>query len=145
MALARQFGDGDFRSGYYRDQTLMMALGLMSVEHYFAQLYADTHPDREPMTSGRQMNGHFGSRTVDAEGQFLPLTKQPNSSVDLSPTASQMPRLLGLAHASKHYRACGKAMKKPGSRSKGFRGMETRWLLVPLVTQVPRKACFGRP
>ncbi len=120
LALARQFGDGDFRSGYYRDQTLMMALGLMSVEHYFAQLYADTHPDREPMTSGRQMNGHFGSRTVDAEGQFLPLTKQPNSSVDLSPTASQMPRLLGLAHASKHYRACGKAMKKAGFKVKGF-------------------------
>ena len=120
LALARQFGDGDFRSGYYRDQTLMMVLGMMSVEQYFAQLYADTHPEREPMTAGRQMNGHFGSRMVDAQGDFLPLTKQPNSSIDLSPTASQMPRLLGLAHASKHFRACGKAMKKEGFKLKGF-------------------------
>ena len=120
LALARQFGDGDFRSGYYRDQTLMMVLGLMSVEQYFAQLYADTHPEREPMTAGRQMNGHFGSRMVDGEGDFLALTKQPNSSIDLSPTASQMPRLLGLAHASKHFRARGKAMKKEGFKLKGF-------------------------
>ena len=120
LALARQFGDGDFRSGYYRDQTLMMALGMMTVEQYFAQLYADTHPEREPMTGGRQMNGHFGSRTVDADGNFISLTKQPNSSIDLSPTASQMPRLLGLAHASKHFRACGKEMKKGGFKVKGF-------------------------
>lgn len=120
LALARQFRGGDFRSGYYRDQTLMMALGLLNVEQYFAQLYADTHPEREPMSAGRQMNGHFGSRTVDAEGNFLALIKQPNSSIDLSPTASQMPRLLGLAHASKHFRACGKAMKKAGFKVKGF-------------------------
>ena len=120
LALARQFKGGDFRSGYYRDQTLMMALGLMSVEQYFAQLYADTHPDREPMTAGRQMNGHFSSRTVDDAGHFVALTKQPNSSVDLSPTASQMPRLLGLAHASKHFRACGKQMKQAGFKTKGF-------------------------
>lgn len=118
LALARQFGDGDFRSGYYRDQTLMMALGLMSVEQYFAQLYADTHPEREPMTAGRQMNGHFGSRMVDEQGDFLALTQQPNSSIDLSPTASQMPRLLGLAHASKHFRSRGKAMKKEGFKVK---------------------------
>ena len=120
LALARQFGDGDFRSGYYRDQTLMMALGMLTVEQYFAQLYADTQLDREPMTGGRQMNGHFGSRTVDAEGHFIAQTKQPNSSIDLSPTASQMPRLLGLAHASKHYRACGKQLKKSGFKVKGF-------------------------
>jgi len=120
LALARQFQGGDFRSGYYRDQTLMMALGLMNVEQYFAQLYADTHAEREPMTSGRQMNGHFSSRTVDGDGHFLTLTKQPNSSVDLSPTASQMPRLLGLAHASKHFRAMGKEMKKGGFKVKGF-------------------------
>lgn len=120
LALARQFGDGDFRSGYYRDQTLMMALGMLTVEQYFAQLYADTQLEREPMTGGRQMNGHFGSRTVDAEGHFIDHTKQPNSSIDLSPTASQMPRLLGLAHASKHYRACGKQMKKSGFKVKGF-------------------------
>ena len=120
LALARQFGDGDFRSGYYRDQTLMMVLGMMTVQQYFAQLYADTDPEREPMTSGRQMNGHFGSRMVDGQGDFLALTKQPNSSIDLSPTASQMPRLLGLAHASKHFRARGKAMKKEGFKVKGF-------------------------
>ncbi len=120
LALARQFEGGDFRSGYYRDQTLMMALGLMNVEQYFAQLYADTHAEREPMTSGRQMNGHFSSRTVDRDGHFLSLTKQPNSSVDLSPTASQMPRLLGLAHASKHFRARSKEMKKEGFKVKGF-------------------------
>ena len=104
LALARQFRPGDFRSGYYRDQTLMMALGLLSVQEYFAQLYADTDPVREPMTSGRQMNGHFGSATVGPDGHFLNLTNQPNSSIDLSPTAGQMPRLLGLALASKLYR-----------------------------------------
>ena len=107
LALARQFQPGDFRSGYYRDQTLMMAIGLLSVQEYFAQLYADTDATREPMTAGRQMNGHFGSATVGPDGHFLNHTKQPNSSIDLSPTASQMPRLLGLAHASKHYRALG--------------------------------------
>ena len=120
LALARQFQPGDFRSGYYRDQTLMMALGLLSVQEYFAQLYADTDSVREPMTSGRQMNGHFGSPTVGPDGQFLNLTKQPNSSIDLSPTAAQMPRLLGLAQASKHYRAQGKAMKKAGFKLKHF-------------------------
>ena len=120
LALARQFQPGDFRSGYYRDQTLMMAIGLLSVQEYFAQLYADTDAVREPMTSGRQMNGHFGSPTVGPDGQFLNLTKQPNSSIDLSPTAAQMPRLLGLAQASKHYRAQGKAMKKAGFKLKHF-------------------------
>ena len=120
LALARQFRPGDFRSGYYRDQTLMMALGLLSVQEYFAQLYADTDSEREPMTSGRQMNGHFGSATVGPDGHWLNLTKQPNSSIDLSPTAGQMPRLLGLAHASKHFRAQGKAMKKAGFRVKNF-------------------------
>lgn len=120
LALARQFRPGDFRSGYYRDQTLMMALGLLSVQEYFAQLYADTDPVREPMTSGRQMNGHFGSATVGPDGHFLNLTNQPNSSIDLSPTAGQMPRLLGLAAASKHFRAQGKAMKKAGFKVKNF-------------------------
>ena len=120
LALARQFQPGDFRSGYYRDQTLMMALGLLSVQEYFAQLYADTDAEREPMTAGRQMNGHFGSAMVGPDGTFLNHTLQPNSSIDLSPTASQMPRLLGLAHASKHYRALGKSMKKAGFKVKGF-------------------------
>ena len=114
LALARQFRPGDFRSGYYRDQTLMMALGLLSVQEYFAQLYADTDAEREPMTSGRQMNGHFGSPTVGSDGEFLNLMSGPNSSVDLSPTGSQMPRLLGLALASRHFRLEGKAMTKGG-------------------------------
>ena len=120
LALARQFQPGDFRSGYYRDQTLMMAAGLLTVQEYFAQMYADTDAVREPMTAGRQMNGHFGSPTVGSDGHFLNHTKQPNSSIDLSPTASQMPRLLGLAHASRHYRALGKSMKKAGFKTKGF-------------------------
>ena len=114
LALARQFRPGDFRSGYYRDQTLMMALGLLSVQEYFAQLYADTDAEREPMTSGRQMNGHFGSPTVGPDGEFLNLMSGPNSSVDLSPTGSQMPRLLGLAQASRHFRREGEAMAKGG-------------------------------
>ena len=114
LALARQFQPGDFRSGYYRDQTLMMALGLLSVQEYFAQLYADTDSEREPMTAGRQMNGHFASPTVGPDGHFLDLTAGPNSSVDLSPTGSQMPRLLGLAQASRHFRREGEAMAKAG-------------------------------
>ncbi|MEM7483332.1 MAG: thiamine pyrophosphate-dependent enzyme [Acidobacteriota bacterium] len=104
VALARAFQHGDFRSGYYRDQTMMMALGLLSVEEMFAQLYADTDLEREPASAGRQMNGHFATRSLDAAGRWRPLTEQFNSSADVSPTGSQMPRLLGLAYASNLYR-----------------------------------------
>ena len=104
IALAKQFQDGDFRSGYYRDQTLMMAIGQLNVQQYFAGLYAHTDEDVEPMTAGRQMGGHFGTRNLDKNGEWKDLMKQKNSSSDISPTAGQMPRLLGLALASKVYK-----------------------------------------
>ena len=104
LALARSFQDGDFRSGYYRDQTLMLATGMLALEDWFSQLYADPDPSHEPASRGRQMNGHFATRTVAADGSWLPLAKQPNSAADTSPTGSQMPRLVGLAQASKMYR-----------------------------------------
>lgn len=104
IALAKFIREGDFRAGYYRDQTLMMALGLMTTEQFFAQLYAHPSVEHEPMSAGRQMNGHFATRWVDENGHWLPHTTQPNSSADISPTAGQMPRLLGLGLASVFYR-----------------------------------------
>lgn len=104
IALAKQFKDGDFRSGYYRDQTLMMAIGALNVQQYFAGLYAHTDVKEEPSSGGRQMGGHFATRNLDENGDWKDLMKQKNSSADISPTAGQMPRLLGLALASKHYR-----------------------------------------
>ena len=104
IALAKQFDNGDFRSGYYRDQTWMMAAGLLTLQEFFAQLYA--HPDIEadPSSGGRQMNGHFATRSVNESGEWKNLMNQKNSSADISPTAGQMPRLLGLAQASNVYR-----------------------------------------
>ncbi|MDR6301403.1 alpha-ketoacid dehydrogenase subunit alpha/beta [Mesonia maritima] len=104
LALAKAFKNGDFRSGYYRDQTFMMALGLLSVQEFFAGLYANTDIEHEPMAGGRQMGGHFGTHSLNEDGSWKNLTEQPNSSADISPTAGQMPRLLGLAQASKIYR-----------------------------------------
>jgi 2-oxoisovalerate dehydrogenase E1 component len=104
IALAKQFQNGDFRSGYYRDQTLMMAIGELNVQQYFAGLYAHTDVAHEPQSAGRQMGGHFATRNLDDNGEWKDLTKQKNSSADISPTAGQMPRLLGLAQASKVYR-----------------------------------------
>lgn len=104
LALAKQFQNGDFRSGYYRDQTLMMAIDQLSVRQYFAGLYAHTDIEKEPLSGGRQMGGHFSTRNLDENGNWKDLTKQKNSSADISPTAGQMPRLLGLAQASKIYR-----------------------------------------
>ncbi|MEC8537426.1 MAG: thiamine pyrophosphate-dependent enzyme [Bacteroidota bacterium] len=104
LAMARVFKKGDFRSGYYRDQTFMMAKGLLSIESFFAQLYSNTNLEHEPASAGRQMNSHFATRTIDEKGNWKKLTKVYNSSADLSPTASQMPRLLGLAQASKIYK-----------------------------------------
>ncbi len=104
LALARAFRPGDVRSGYYRDQTLMMALGLLSVEEFFAQLYADADPEREPCSAGRSMTAHFATWMVGEHGEFLPQTDRFNSSADVSPTGSQMPRLVGLAQASRLYR-----------------------------------------
>lgn len=104
IAWAKVFKPGDFRSGYYRDQTFMMAIGALSTQEFFASLYADTNHDNEPASAGRQMNGHFATQSLDAEGNWKDLSAQKNSSADISPTAGQMPRLVGLAEASKHYR-----------------------------------------
>ncbi|WP_223033320.1 alpha-ketoacid dehydrogenase subunit alpha/beta [Hanstruepera marina] len=104
LALAKAFENGDFRSGYYRDQTFMMAIGELNIEQFFAGLYANTDLKEEPMSAGRQMGGHFATHSLDEHGNWKNLTKQKNSSADISPTAGQMPRLLGLAQASKIYR-----------------------------------------
>lgn len=104
LAMARIFKNGDFRSGYYRDQTFAMAIGNLTVAAFFAQLYADTNMEREPASAGRQMNGHFASRSLDNSGQWNNLMQIKNISSDISPTAGQMPRLLGLALASKVYK-----------------------------------------
>jgi pyruvate/2-oxoglutarate/acetoin dehydrogenase E1 component/TPP-dependent pyruvate/acetoin dehydrogenase alpha subunit len=102
VALARAFRKGDWRSGYYRDQTLVFALGIGTLDEFFAQLYADT--DRDPWSGGRSMNAHFASRIIDERGNWRSQTDVYNTSADVSPTASQMPRLVGLAWASKLYR-----------------------------------------
>jgi len=104
LAMARAFQDGDFRSGYYRDQTFMMALGYLSPKEFFHGLYATTDIEKEPMSAGRQMGGHFVTHSLNDDGTWKDLTKQKNSSADISCTAGQMPRLLGLAQASKIYR-----------------------------------------
>ena len=104
LAMARSFKDGDFRSGYYRDQTFMMALGLLTPKDLFHALYATTDIEKEPMSAGRQMGGHYVTYSLNEDGTWKDLTKQKNSSADISCTAGQMPRLLGLAQASKMYR-----------------------------------------
>ncbi|HEX7191822.1 MAG TPA: thiamine pyrophosphate-dependent enzyme [Thermoanaerobaculia bacterium] len=102
VALARAFRKGDWRSGYYRDQTLVFALGIGTLDEFFAQLYADT--DRDPWSGGRSMNAHFASRLIDERGKWKSQIDAYNTSADVSPTGSQMPRLVGLAWASKLYR-----------------------------------------
>ena len=104
VAMAKFFMPGDFRSGYYRDQTFVLATGMGTPEALFAQLYADPDLGREPFSAGRQMNSFFATPTVDATGEWLDLTSTKNSSSDIAPTAGQMPRALGLAHASRLFR-----------------------------------------
>ena len=104
LALAKAFKNGDFRSGYYRDQTFMMAIGALNIEQFFAGLYGHTDINFDPMSAGRQMGGHFATHSLDENGNWNNLTEQKNSSADISPTAGQMPRLLGLAQASKIFR-----------------------------------------
>ena len=104
IAMAKVFRNGDFRSGYYRDQTFMFAINELTVQQYFAQLYAHTSVEAEPASAGRLMNGHFATRMLDENGKLKNLTELKNSSSDISPTASQMPRLLGMAYASKLFR-----------------------------------------
>ncbi|HQQ94789.1 MAG TPA: thiamine pyrophosphate-dependent enzyme [Bacteroidia bacterium] len=104
LAMSKVFKEGDFRSGYYRDQTFMMAIGALSLQQWFAGLYGQTDPGAEPMSAGRQMGGHYSTHSLDEHGEFKALVHQKNSSSDISPTAGQMPRLLGLAYASHFYR-----------------------------------------
>ena len=104
LAMAKAFRNGDFRSGYYRDQTFMMAIGHLTIEQFFAGLYGHTDLSHDPMSAGRQMGGHFATHSLNEDGSWKNLTLQKNSSADISPTAGQMPRLLGLAQASKIYR-----------------------------------------
>ncbi|MBW6460937.1 MAG: hypothetical protein K0B08_10235 [Bacteroidales bacterium] len=104
LAMAKVFREGDWRSGYYRDQTFMLAAGMMTLEEFFAQLYGDTDISFNPQTAGRVMNNHFATRSLDENGEWKDLMQQKNASADISPTAGQMPRLLGLALASKIYR-----------------------------------------
>ncbi|MBK6327760.1 MAG: transketolase [Chloroflexi bacterium] len=104
IAMAKAFRKGDFRSGYYRDQTFMFAIGATTIQHYFAQLYAHADVTQEPNSAGRQMNAHFATRSLDENGRFRTLTEQFNSSADISPTGAQMPRLVGLGYASRLYR-----------------------------------------
>ena len=112
LALAKVVRPGDWRSGYYRDQTFMMALNLINVQQYFAALYGDTDLTREPSSGGRQMGGHFATRFLSEDGDWLDQMADVNSSSDLSPTAAQMPRLLGLAQASKVYKSLPEMAKK---------------------------------
>ena len=104
LAMAKVFRDGDFRSGYYRDQTLMFALGELNYEQFFSSLYAHTDLDYEPTSGGRQMNGHFATRSLNNDGSWKNLMEQKNSSIDVSSTAGQMARLVGLGYASKLYK-----------------------------------------
>lgn len=104
LIMAKVFQNGDFRSGYYRDQTFMLAIGETTIQQMFAQLYAHTDLAYEPATAGRTMNSHFATRSIDADGRWKNLTAMKNSSADISPTAAQMPRLVGLAYASRLYR-----------------------------------------
>lgn len=120
LAMAKVFKNGDFRSGYYRDQTFSLVIGAVTVESFFAQLYADTSVEREPASAGRQMNGHYATRSLNEDGTWKNLMQQKNISSDISPTAGQMPRLLGLAQASNIY----KSVKFEGSEKFSDNGNE---------------------
>lgn len=124
LAMAKFFKDGDFRSGYYRDQTFMMAIGELTMQQFFAGLYGHTDISQEPMSAGRQMGGHFVTHSLNEDGSWKDLTSQKNSSSDISPTASQMPRMLGLAQASNIYRSIPELADKTNF-SKG--GNEISW------------------
>ncbi|HYI13657.1 MAG TPA: thiamine pyrophosphate-dependent enzyme [Thermoanaerobaculia bacterium] len=123
LAWARAFRKGDWRSGYYRDQTFMLALGAATLEEFFGQLYADTDIEHDPFSGGRSMNAHFASRYLDADGNWVDQTDAYNISADLSPTGSQMPRLVGLAWASRLYRELG----IPGMERFTRNGDEIAW------------------
>ncbi|MEE4214681.1 MAG: thiamine pyrophosphate-dependent enzyme, partial [Bacteroidales bacterium] len=119
IAMARQFKDGDWRSGYYRDQTWMMAMGLFDAEGFFHQLYGNTDKELNPGNGGRVFNNHFSTPNINPDGSWKELSKLKNSSADLSPTAGQMPRLLGLAYASKLFRHNKELQKFKNFSAKG--------------------------
>jgi pyruvate/2-oxoglutarate/acetoin dehydrogenase E1 component/TPP-dependent pyruvate/acetoin dehydrogenase alpha subunit len=119
LAMAKVFREGDWRSGYYRDQTFMLAAGMMSLEEFFAQIYGDTDITFNPGTAGRVMNNHFATRSLDDQGNWRNLATQKNSSADISPTAGQMPRLLGLALASKLFKQSKDSPVTKGFSTKG--------------------------
>jgi pyruvate/2-oxoglutarate/acetoin dehydrogenase E1 component/TPP-dependent pyruvate/acetoin dehydrogenase alpha subunit len=123
LAWARAFRRGDWRSGYYRDQTFMLSLGAATLDQFFAQLYAHADVAHDPASGGRSMNAHFASRFLDRDGNWLPQTDAYNVSADLSPTGSQMPRLVGLGWASKLYRELG----IPGAENFSRHGDEIAW------------------
>ncbi|MCW3467761.1 alpha-ketoacid dehydrogenase subunit alpha/beta [Chitinophaga nivalis] len=104
IAMSKYFQPGDFRSGYYRDQTVAFATGIATPEQFFSQLYADPNLENDPFSAGRQMNSHFATPNLDKDGNWLNLTAMKNSAADMAPTAGQMPRALGLAYASKIFR-----------------------------------------
>jgi len=124
LAWAKAFKNGDWRSGYYRDQTLMMAIGQLTIENFFAGLYAHTTIEADPMSAGRQMGGHFMTPTINEDGSWKNLTQQKNTSSDISPTAGQMPRLLGLAQASKIFR---KVESVQNHKQFSINGNEVAW------------------
>ena len=124
IAMAKFFKKGDFRSGYYRDQTFMMAIGELTPSNFFAGLYGNTDIKQEPMSAGRQMGGHFVTHSLNEDGSWKNLTQQYNSSSDISPTAAQMPRLLGLAQASKVYRTLDNI---PNKENFSIDGNEVAW------------------
>ena len=119
LVLSKFFEDGDFRSGYYRDQTIMFAIDQLTVPQFFAQLYAHADQEADPHSGGRQMNAHFATRSLDENGEWRDLTKMKNTSPDMSPTAGQMARLLGLAQASKIYRESSVLPEKNNFSKKG--------------------------
>ncbi|OYX86299.1 MAG: transketolase [Flavobacteriales bacterium 32-34-25] len=124
IAMAKFFKNGDFRSGYYRDQTFMMAIGELTLANFFAGLYGNTDIKQEPMSAGRQMGGHFVTHSLNDDGSWKNLAQQKNSSADISPTAAQMPRLLGLAQASKIYREINNI---PNQKNFSNEGNEIAW------------------
>jgi pyruvate/2-oxoglutarate/acetoin dehydrogenase E1 component/TPP-dependent pyruvate/acetoin dehydrogenase alpha subunit len=124
LAWAKVFKEGDWRSGYYRDQTFMMAIGKLTIQQFFAGLYGHTDIKAEPMSAGRQMGGHFATHSLNEDGTWKDLTKQKNSSPDISPTAGQMPRLVGLAQASKIYR---NVKELEGFKTFSDKGNEVAW------------------
>ncbi len=127
IAMAKYFEDGDFRSGYYRDQTFMMAIDQVSVQQFFAQLYAHANLEAEPHSGGRQMNAHFSTRSLNEDGSWKDLTKMKNTSPDISPTGGQMARLLGLAQASQIYRNHETLLEKEEFQKFSDEGNEIAW------------------